>query len=70
MHFQMDNEFQQKKIKDLNNNYNVTMFTLNFPGGKAFAAKQKIRELKKSISKIKAISDQTKAKISATTIIK
>ena len=31
---------------------------------------KKIRELKKSISKIKTISDQSKAKISPTTIIK
>ena len=33
------------------------MFTTNFPGGKAFAAEQKITELKKRISKIKAVSD-------------
>ena len=46
------------------------MFTTNGQGGKAFAAEQKIRELKKRISKIKAIFDQTKAKISPTTIIK
>ena len=46
------------------------MFSANVRGAKAFAAEQKIRELKKSISKIKTISDQNKAKISPTTIIK
>ena len=70
MHFQTENEFQQAKIKDLNDKYNVTMFTTNAQGGKPFAVEQKIRELKKRISKIKAIFDQTKAKISPTTIIK
>ena len=46
------------------------MFTTNIHGGKAFAAKQKIRELKKRTSKVKKISGQNKAKISPTTIIK
>ena len=63
MRLQTDNEFQQVKIKDLNHKYNVTMFTTNVRGGKAFAAEQKIRELKKRISKVKTISDQNKAKI-------
>ena len=48
------------------------MFTTNVRGGKAFAAaaEQKIRELKKRISKVKTISEQNKAKISPTAIIK
>ena len=46
------------------------MFTTNVRGGKAFAVKQKIRELENRISKIKPISDQNKTKISPTTIIK
>ena len=60
------------KINDLNDKYNVTMFTTNVRGGKAFAAaaEQKIRELKKRISKVKTISEQNKAKISPTAIIK
>ena len=70
MRLQTDNEFQQVKIKDLNHKYNVTMFTTNVRGGKAFAAEQKIREFKKRISKVKTISDQNKAKISPATIIK
>ena len=35
----------------------------NVRGGKAFASEQKLRELKKRISKVKTISDQNKAKI-------
>ena len=58
------------KINDLNDKYNVTIFRTNVHGGKAFAAEQKIRELKKRISKVKTISDQNKAKISPTAIIK
>ena len=53
---QVDNEFQQVKIKDPNDKFNVTMFTTSLRGGKAFAAEQKIRELKSRTSKLKAIS--------------
>ena len=35
---QVDNEFQKVKIKDLNDRYNVTMFTTSLREGKAFAA--------------------------------
>ena len=45
------------------------MFTTNVRGGKVLAAEQKIRELKKRLSKEKTISDQNKAKISPATII-
>ena len=64
----VDNKFQQVKIKDLNDTFNVTVFTASIRGGKAFAAKQKIRELKSRIAKIKAISDKSRAKILRTTI--
>ena len=46
------------------------MFTANVRGWKPFSAEQKIRELKKRISKIKLLSDQSKSKITAATIIK
>ena len=46
------------------------MFTTGLRGGKAFAAEQKIRELKSRISKLKAISDKKNAKIPAVTIVK
>ena len=45
------------------------MFITSLKGGKAFAAEQKIRELKSRISKLRAISDKQKAKIPAVTII-
>ena len=44
---------------------NVEMFTTSVRGGKAFAAEQKIRELKTRISKLNA----QKLKISSTKII-
>ena len=47
---QVDNEFQQVKKEDLNDKFNVTIFTTSLSGGKAFAAEQKIRELKSRIS--------------------
>ena len=49
MILQVDNEFQQVNIKDLNDQ-NVEMFTTSIRGGKAFAEEQKIRELKTAIS--------------------
>ena len=65
MRLQVNNEFQQVKIKDLNDKNNVKMFTSSIMGGKAFAAEQKIRELKTRFSKLKA----QKLKISPTKII-
>ena len=52
MRLQVDNEFQQVRIKDLNDLNNVNMFTTSIRGGKTFAAEQKIRELKTRIAKI------------------
>ena len=52
MKLQVNQEFQQVKIKDLNDLNNVEMFSTSLRGGKAFAAEQKIRELKARISKL------------------
>ena len=49
---QVEKEFQQLKVKDLNDLNNVDMFTASLCDGKAFAAEQKIRELKTQIGKI------------------
>ena len=54
MRLQVDNEFQQVKIKDLNNDNNSEMFISSVRGGNAFAAKQKIRELKTRAAKLSA----------------
>ena len=59
---QIHNEFQEVKIKHLNDKFNVTSFSTSLWGGKAFAAEQKIRELKSRISKVRAISNKQKAK--------
>ena len=40
------------KIKDLNDLNNVKMFSTSLRGGKAFAAEQKIRELKTRKAKL------------------
>ena len=66
MKLQVDQEFQQVRIKDLNKQNNVEMFSTSLRGGKAFAAEQKIRELKTRISKL---NDQ-KLKISPKKVIK
>ena len=52
MRLQVDNEFQQLKTQDLYNENNVEMFTTSIRGGKAFAAEQKIRELKTTVAKL------------------
>ena len=65
MRLQVDNEFQQVRLKDLNDQNNVEMFTTSVRDGKAFAAEQKIRELKTRIAKI----NTQKLKISPAKII-
>ena len=65
MRLQVDNEFQQVKIKNLNDLNNADMFTTSLRGGKAFAAEQKIRELKIRIAKLNV----QKLKISPAKII-
>ena len=62
---QVDKKFQQVRLKDLNYQNNVEMFTTSVRGGKAFAAEQKIRELKTRIAKI----NTQKLKISPAKII-
>ena len=64
MRLQVNNEFQQVKIKNLNKMNNVEMFTTSVRGGKAFASEQRIGELKSRISKLNA----QKLKISPTKI--
>ena len=65
MRFQFDNEFQKVKIKDLNDENNVEMFTSLVRGGKLFAAQQKIRELETKTAKL----NTQKLKITPTKII-
>ena len=53
MRLQTDQELKQRKIFELNKKINVEMYSTNLRGGKAFAAKQKIRELKKTLLRSK-----------------
>ena len=65
MRLQVDNEFQKVKIKDLNDENNVEMFTSLVRGGKLFAAQQKIRELETKTAKL----NTQRLKITPTKII-
>ena len=49
MRLQVDQEFQQNEIKNLNKKYNVEIISTKIHGGKVFVAEQKICELKKRI---------------------
>ena len=69
MRLQTDQEFQQNEIKKINLKYNVEMFSSRIRGGKAFAAEQKIRELKKVIFKTKNAYKLSKKKINSKKII-
>ena len=69
MRLQTDQEFQQNEIKKINLKYNVDMFSTNIRGGKAFAAEQKIRELKKILFKTKNAYKRSKKEINSKKII-
>ena len=47
MRIETDREFEQNKIRKLNEKYNIDMFSLKVCGSKGFAAEQKIRLLRK-----------------------
>ena len=57
MRLQTDREFQQTNIKKLNKQSDVDMYSTHVRGGKAFAAEQKIRELKKLLLRSKRIKN-------------
>ena len=55
MKLQTDQEFKQRNREELNKKFNVEMYRIHLRGGKAFAAEQKIRELKKLLLRNKLI---------------
>ena len=63
MRLQTDLEFKQNKIFKLHKKYNVEIFPTAIRGGKAFAAEQKLQELKKRISKLLVLQRNSKAKV-------
>ena len=52
MRLQVDHEFLQLKIQDLNNQNNVEIFTTSIRGGKVLSGEQKIRDLKTRVAKL------------------
>ena len=60
LRLQTDLEFRQNKTFDLNKKCNVQMFSTAVRGGNAFAAEQKIRELKKRIIRLLALRKNMK----------
>ena len=69
MRLQTDLEFKQKKVFALNKKYNVDMFSTAVRGGKAFAAKQKLRELKKRLSRLLLLQRNSKTKLKSPNIL-
>ena len=55
-------EFRQREIQKLNQKYNVLIFHTKIRGGKAFAAKQIIREFRKILQKCKRMHKSTSTK--------
>ena len=55
MRLQTDQEFKHRNIGKLNKKIEVEMHSTLLRGGKAFAAEQKIRELKKLLLRSKRI---------------
>ena len=69
MRLQTDLKFKQKKIFALNKKYNVDMFSTAVRGGKAFADEQKLRELKKRLSRLLVLQRNSKAKLKSPNIL-
>ena len=70
MYLQTDLEFKQNQIIKLNDELDVEMFHTRLRGGKAFAAKQKIREFKKILIRSKRLEKQTGKRLRPNDLIK
>ena len=72
MRLQTDTRFEQTKIKDLNDKITLTCSQQMFVVGNHFLPNKKLKKIKikKRTSKVKLLSDQSKSKIIAATIIK
>ena len=64
-----DLEFKQKKIFALNKKYNADMFSTTVRGRIAFAAEQKLRELKKRLSRLLVLQKNSKTKLKSPNIL-
>ena len=70
MRLKIDQEFHQTNIKKLNKEYDVEMYSTKLRGGKAFAAEQKIRELKKLLLRSKRIQKLQEKRVKSNELIK
>ena len=70
MRLQTDQEFQQIKIKKLNDENDVTMFSSKIREGKAFAAERAIRDLKKVLLRSKCIEKEAKRHVKPYNLIR
>ena len=70
MRLQTDLEFNQNRIKQLNEKLNVDMYHTKIRGGKAFVAEQKIREFKKILLRSKRFEKMKKKRIKPNQLIK
>ena len=69
MRLQTDLEFKQNKIKNLNSKFNNEMFSSKVRDGKAFAAEQKIRDLKRLLLKSKNNKKRNKNRLNPLKLI-
>ena len=65
-----DLEFNQNKIKQLSQKFDVEMFHTHLRGGKAFATEQKIREFKKVLLGSKRFEKMKKYRIRPNQLLK
>ena len=70
MRLQADLKFKQNQIKKLNEEFNVDMFHTRVRGGKAFAAEQKIRVLKKILLRSKRLEKNRGKRIKPNDLIR
>ena len=70
MRLQTDQKFIQRTIEELNEKFNVELYGTHIRGGKAFAAEQKICELKKLLLRSKRIAKFKGKRIKPNELIK
>ena len=70
MRLQTDLEFNQNRIKQLNEKFNVDMYHTKIRGGNAFAAEQKIREFKKILLRSKCFEKMKKQELNQINYLK
>ena len=70
MRLQTDLEFNQNRIKQLNEKFNVDMYHTKIRGGNAFAAEQKIREFKKILLRSRCFEKMKKQELNQINYLK